>query len=297
MEGKCVIFKEFAGIDAYPLCIDEQDPEKFIAIVKGLALNFAAINLEDIAAPKCFEIEKRLSDELDIPIIHDDQHGTAIVSLAALLGAIKLTGKTKLKIAIAGAGAAGTAITKLFLNAKDAGLLDIEIIKVFDSQGLLAKDRTDLNKYKVELANLTNQLKSESFTDGIIGMNVFIGVSVANSVTEEHIKSMEKDPIVFALANPTPEIMPDIAKSSGASIVATGRSDFANQINNALAYPGVFKGLLASGVNKVTPKHKLAAAQAIYKYNLSSLTPEQILPSLLDKNIPELISTEFKKLI
>jgi malate dehydrogenase (oxaloacetate-decarboxylating) len=295
MEGKCVIFKEFAGIDAYPICLDEQDPEKFIAIVKSLALNFAAINLEDISAPRCFDIEKRLSDELDIPIIHDDQHGTAIVSLAALLGAIKITGKTKLKIAVTGAGAAGTAITKLLINASEEGLIDLAEIKVFDSQGLISLSRTDLNKYKIELAELTKQTKIETFSEGIQGMDVFIGVSVANSVTQEHIKSMNSQPIVFALANPTPEIMPDDAKAAGAMIIATGRSDFPNQINNALAYPGVFKGLLAARINKVTAKHKIAAAKAIYNYNLPNLSAEQILPSILDKNIPTLIADEIKK--
>jgi malate dehydrogenase (oxaloacetate-decarboxylating) len=292
MEGKCVIFKEFAGIDAYPLCIEEQDPEKFIAIVKSLAMNFAAINLEDISAPKCFDIEKRLSDELNIPIIHDDQHGTAIVCLAALLGAVRLTGKKQLKIAVSGAGAAGTAITKLLLNAKEEGLLDIAELKVFDSQGLISTGRNDINKYKVELAELTGQSKIESFEEGIKGMDIFIGVSVANSVTQEHVKSMNENPIVFALANPTPEIMPDLAKEAGAIIVATGRSDFPNQINNALAYPGVFKGLLAAKINKVTPAHKIAAAKAIYEYNLKDLNENQILPSILDKNIPSLIAKE-----
>jgi malate dehydrogenase (oxaloacetate-decarboxylating) len=296
MEGKCVIFKEFAGIDAYPLCIEEQDPEKFIAVVKSLAMNFAAINLEDISAPKCFDIEKRLSDELNIPIIHDDQHGTAIVCLAALLGAVRLTGKKQLKIVVSGAGAAGTAITKLLLNAKDEGLLDIAELKVFDSQGLISTGRNDINKYKIELAELTGQTKTESFEEGIKGMDVFIGVSVANSVTQEHVKSMNTDPIVFALANPTPEIMPDVAKEAGAFIVATGRSDFPNQINNALAYPGVFKGLLAAQINKVTPAHKIAAAKAIFEYNLKDLSENQILPSILDKNIPSLIAKEIVRI-
>lgn len=290
MEGKSAIFKEFAGIQSYPICIEEQDPEKFINIVKSIAMNFAAINLEDIAAPKCFDIEKRLSEELDIPVIHDDQHGTAIVTLAALLGAVKLTGKTGLNIALAGAGAAGTAIIKLLSAANNEGILNINQIKAFDSKGLVSLDRTDLNPYKLELAQLTKQENSQSFDEGIRGMDLFIGVSVANSLTESHIKSMASQPIVFAMANPTPEIMPDLAHNAGAYITATGRSDFPNQINNALAYPGVFKGLLAGGIKKVSFKHKLAAAKAIYEYNIENLAIDNLLPSILDKQVPVVVA-------
>lgn len=296
MEGKCVIFKEFAGLNAYPICLDQPDTELFIQTVKSLALNFAAINLEDIAAPQCFEIEKRLSEELDIPIIHDDQHGTAIVSLAALLGATKLTSKKDLTISISGAGAAGTAITKLLLAAQSENLLSIKEIRVFDSKGLISLDREDLNKYKLELAEITNQKKFTIFTEGIKNSDVFIGVSVAGALKPEHIKSMNSQPIIFALANPNPEIMPEEAKSAGASIVATGRSDFPNQINNALAYPGMFKGLLKAKINKVSNAHKLAAAKAIFEYNLATLDENNILPSILDKKIPNIIANEIVKL-
>jgi malate dehydrogenase (oxaloacetate-decarboxylating) len=290
MEGKSAIFREFADIQSYPICIEEQDSEKFIAIVKSIAMNFAAINLEDISAPRCFEIEKRLGDELDIPVIHDDQHGTAIVSVSALLGAIKLTGKRNIRIAISGVGAAGTAIAKLLIYAKDSKTIDIAELRMFDSKGLLSTARTDIKGYKAELVSLTKQTSTMSFDEGIVGMDVFIGVSIANSVTVEHIKSMNVSPIVFALANPTPEIMPDVAKSAGASVVATGRSDFPNQINNALAYPGVFKGLLEGNITKVGLKHKLAAAMAIFEYNLPNLTKENVLPSILDKNVPTIVS-------
>lgn len=294
MEGKSAIFREFAGIQSYPICVEEQDSEKFIAIVKSIAMNFAAINLEDIAAPKCFEIERRLSEELDIPVIHDDQHGTAIVTLAALLGAVKLTGKQNLRIALSGAGAAGTAVIKLLAAAKEAGILSIAEIRAFDSQGLVSSDRADLNVYKQELAALTQQTKTCTFEEGITDMDVFIGVSVANSVTAEHVKKMNTAPIVFALANPTPEIMPDIAKEAGASVVATGRSDFPNQINNALAYPGVFKGLLEGKIRKVSMAHKLAAAKAIFEYNEAALSVDMVLPSILDKKVPVVVAEAIK---
>lgn len=294
MEGKAAIFNELAGINSYPLCINEKDPEKFIQIIKSLALNFAAINLEDISAPTCFEIEKRLSEELDIPVIHDDQHGTAIVVLAALMGAQKLSNKNNLRIAIAGAGAAGTAITKLLLSAQEEKLLSIQEIKVFDTNGLISKDRNNLTSHKIEIAEITNQLKTCNFSDGIKNTDVFIGVSAPNSVTSEHIKSMNENPIVFALSNPIPEIMPDLAISSGAYIVGTGRSDFPNQINNALAYPGVFKGLLTNKIIKISDTHKLNAAKAIYEYNLPNLTNENLLPSILDKNVPKVIASKIK---
>lgn len=290
MEGKSAIFKELAGINSYPLCINEKDPEKFINIVKTIALNFAAINLEDISAPSCFEIENRLSEELDIPVIHDDQHGTAIVVLAALLGAVNLSKKDDLKIVISGAGAAGTAITKLLVATKERKILPIKEIKVFDSQGLISTDRQNINQSKIELAQITNQNKFNSFDEGIKNTDIFIGVSIPNSLSENHIKSMNQEPIIFALSNPVPEIMPDIATNSGALIVATGRSDFPNQINNALAYPGIFKGLLQNKIQKVTTEHKITAALAIYNYNLINLNKNNLLPSILDKKIPEIIA-------
>lgn len=297
MEGKCVIFKEFAGLNAFPICLDTQDTEEIIRIVKALSVNFAAINLEDISAPRCFEIEKRLSDELPIPIIHDDQHGTAIVTLAALMGAVKVK-KDEIaassstprndgfRIVIAGAGAAGNAITRLI----KASELPVSDIKLFDSKGLVSTDRTDLDKYKMEMAQLTGQTKTMTIQEGLVGADIFVGVSAPNSLTEDMIRSMNKDPIVFAMANPTPEIMPDLAKAAGAMIVATGRSDFSNQINNALAYPGVFKGLLAAKITKATIEIKLATAKAIYEYNLPSLTADNLLPSILDKKVPEMIA-------
>jgi malate dehydrogenase (oxaloacetate-decarboxylating) len=286
MEGKCVIFKEFAGLNAFPICLDTQDTEEIIKIVKAVSVNFAAINLEDISAPRCFEIEKRLNDELPIPIIHDDQHGTAIVTLAALMGAVKLTNRKKLRIVIVGAGAAGNAITKLIL----ASTLPIDDIKLFDSKGLVSTDRQDIDKYKMEMATLTKQTKTMSITEGLVGADVFIGVSAPNSLTPEMIKSMNEKPIVFAMANPVPEIMPDLAKESGAYIVATGRSDFSNQINNALAYPGVFKGMLEGKLTRATIDVKLTTAKAIFEYNLPSLTTETLLPSILDRSVPEMIA-------
>lgn len=297
MEGKSAIFKEFAGINSYPICINEKDPKKFIEIVKSIALNFAAINLEDISAPNCFEIEKTLSEELDIPVVHDDQHGTAIVALAALLGAIEITKKNNLKIIISGAGAAGTAITKILVNAKSKNLLPISEIRVFDSKGLISKDRENLSSNKVEIAELTNQSIFQSFETGIKDTDVFIGVSVPNSLTTEHIKSMNSSPIIFALSNPVPEIMPDLAKEAGATIVATGRSDFPNQINNALAYPGLFKGLLENKIKKVTDEHKLNVAQIIFNYHKDNLSLTNLLPSILDKNIPNKIAESLKSIL
>lgn len=294
MEGKAAIFNELAGINSYPLCIEEKETEKFIQIVKSIALNFSAINLEDISAPSCFEIEKRLSEELPIPVIHDDQHGTAIVVLSALLGAVELTPKSSLKIGILGAGAAGTAITKILLNARDEKLLSIEEIKVFDSKGLISGSRNDLNKYKLELANLTLQKTAQSFEEGIKNFDVLIGVSSPDSIYETHILNMNKNPFIFALSNPVPEIMPDTAYKAGAKIVATGRSDFPNQINNALAYPGVFKGLLENKITKVTDLHKLNASQAIFNYHKSNLSLDNLLPSILDKEIPRIISKSLK---
>jgi malate dehydrogenase (oxaloacetate-decarboxylating) len=286
MEGKCVIFSEFAGLNAFPICLDTQDTEEIIRIVKALSVNFVAINLEDIAAPKCFEIEQRLSDELDIPVVHDDQHGTAIVTLAALKGAIKLTNKTNVRIVVVGAGAAGNAITRLLL----ASDLDISDIKLVDSKGVVSKDRHDMDKYKIEMSELTKQEKTMSLIDSVKEADVFIGVSAAELLTQEMVKSMAPDPIVFAMANPTPEIMPNIATEAGAKIVATGRSDFDNQINNALAYPGVFRGLLESKKKKASIDVKLAAAQAIYEYNLPKLSESNLLPSILDKQVPEVIA-------
>jgi len=295
MEGKCVIFKEFAGLNAFPLCLNELDTEQLIKIIKSVSVNFAAINLEDIAAPKCFVIEKRLNDELDIPVVHDDQHGTAIVTLAALRGAIKLLNKTNVRVVISGAGAAGNAITKLLLAAKEE--LGISEIGIYDSKGLLAKDRVDMDEYKMELVSLTSQITTKSIVEGIKKSDVFIGVSVAGALTAEMVKTMNPEPIIFAMANPAPEILPDVAMAAGAKIVATGRSDYNNQINNALAYPGVFKGLLSAKVNKMSTEIKLTASRAIYEYNLPNLSATNLLPSILDKKVPEIIEKAIVSLL
>jgi malate dehydrogenase (oxaloacetate-decarboxylating) len=294
MEGKAVIFKEFADVNAFPICIAEKDPEKLIAIIKAISVNFAAINLEDISAPRCFEVEKRLQDELDIPVMHDDQHGTAIVSFAALKGALELTQKKNVRIVIAGAGAAGTAITKLleYANAKEDFIADLKLV---DSVGVIASDRDDLNVYKQELAALTKQVHTMTLEAALTGADVFIGVSVKGLLNKNLIAKMNKAPIIFALANPTPEILPEEAYQAGAAIVATGRSDYPNQINNALAYPGVFKGLLDNKVKKVTMEMKYQTAIAIYDYNHIKLTGKNLLPSILDKQVPQMISKVIKE--
>lgn len=292
MEGKCVIFKEFAGVEGFPVCIDEQDTEELIKTIKRISINFAAINLEDIAAPRCFEVEARLQEELDMPVMHDDQHGTAIVVLAALKGALELTRKSAVSIVISGAGAAGNAITKLILDEARDGGVSIGSLKVVDSKGVVSNDRPDLDRYKKELAALTAQTKTASMADALKNADVFIGVSAPGILTQEMIRSMNKGPIIFALANPVPEIMPDEAAGAGALVVATGRSDFPNQINNALAYPGIFKGLLASGITRVTSENKRAAAQTIFEYNRPSLALDKLLPSVLDKEVPTIIAAK-----
>ena len=281
MEGKAVIFKEFAGVDAFPICINEKDPDKLVEIIKAISVNFVAINLEDIAAPNCFYVEKRLQDELDIPVMHDDQHGTAIVVLAALKGAVKLVHKNNIKVVIAGAGAAGNAITKLLTYAREIEKNFIGDIKVVDSKGVVASDRKDLDQYKKELALITKQKNTMSLKDAMKDSDVFIGVSVKGLISKEMIRSMSGNPIIFAMANPIPEIIPDDAFDAGAFIVSTGRSDYPNQINNALAYPGVFKGLLAKKIKRVTIEMKYKVALAIYKYNLPKLTKTSVLPGII----------------
>ena len=280
MEGKSVLFKELAGVDAFPLCLATQDTEKIIETVKALAPNFAAINLEDISAPRCFEIEQRLIKELDIPVFHDDQHGTAIVVLAGLINSLKLVKKDekKIKVVISGAGAAGLAIAKLLFT------FGIKNILVLDSQGILNINRKDLNVYKQEVASYNKQNISGSLKDALLNSDVFVGVSQAKIVTKEMIMSMAKDAIVFAMANPIPEIMPELAKSAGSKIVGTGRSDFANQINNALVFPGLFRGLLDHKKKIVTDKMKINVAKAIAK-SAGKISPEKIIPNLLDKKV------------
>ena len=289
MEGKALLLKHFANVDSVPIVLDIHEPDEIIKTVKAIAPSFGAINLEDIAAPKCFEIEERLKEELDIPVFHDDQHGTAIVVLAGLINAAKLTNRklTDCKITVVGAGAAGTAIIKL-LN-----LYGIKNILAVDSRGIINKNRTDLNTEKTILLDYINSSQSGSLQDALSGSDIFIGVSRAGLLTSELVKTMVKDPIIFALANPTPEIMPDEAKSAGAAIIATGRSDFANQINNSLAFPGIFRGALDNGVKKITDQHKLAAAEAIAEL-VENPSASEIIPSPFDKRVVKTVANVIK---
>jgi len=289
MEGKALLLKHFANVDSVPIVLDIHEPDEIIKTVKAIAPSFGAINLEDIAAPKCFEIEERLKEELDIPVFHDDQHGTAIVVLAGLINAAKLTNRklTDCKITVVGAGAAGTAIIKL-LN-----LYGIKNILAVDSRGIINKNRTDLNTEKTILLDYINSSQSGSLQDALSGSDIFIGVSRAGLLTSELVKTMAKDPIIFALANPTPEIMPDEAKSAGAAIIATGRSDFANQINNSLAFPGIFRGALDNGVKKITDQHKLAAAEAIAEL-VENPSASEIIRSPFDKRVVKTVANVIK---
>lgn len=289
MEGKALLLKHFANVDSVPIVLDIHEPDEIIKTVKAIAPSFGAINLEDIAAPKCFEIEERLKEELDIPVFHDDQHGTAIVVLAGLINAAKLTNRklTECKITVVGAGAAGTAIIKL-LN-----LYGIKNILAVDSRGIINKNRNDLNTEKTILLDYINSSQSGSLQDALSGSDIFIGVSRAGLLTSELVKTMAKDPIIFALANPTPEIMPDEAKSAGAAIMATGRSDFANQINNSLAFPGIFRGALDNGVKKITDQHKLAAAEAIAAL-VENPSESEIIPSPFDKRVVKTVANVIK---
>jgi malate dehydrogenase (oxaloacetate-decarboxylating) len=286
MEGKALIFREMAGIDAWPLVLDTHDTEEIIKIAKAVAPNFGGINLEDIAAPQCFEIEKRLVEELDIPVMHDDQHGTAIVVLAGLMNAAKVVKKRLegLRVVISGAGAAGTAIAKLLASA------GVEDIILLDRGGAVGAHRTDLNNHKQELASLTNPRRvAGGLAEALTGADAFIGVSGKGLLTADHIKQMAPRAIVFALANPIPEIMPAEAHKAGAAVVATGRSDFPNQINNALVYPGIFRGALDKGISRITQETKLAAARALAGL-ISKPTADKIIPDLLDKRVVKAIA-------
>lgn len=285
MEGKCVLFKEFAWVDAFPIIIGTQDVEEFITTVKNIADGFGGINLEDISAPRCFEIEERLKAELDIPVMHDDQHGTAIVVLAGLINALKVTGKKKedIKVVLNGAGAAGVAICKLL------HLYWVEHFIACDSKWIISRDREhlDISKYKLlEFSNLEN--RSGTLADAIVWADVFIGVSVAGALTLEMAKTMAPDAIVFAMANPTPEIMPEIAKEAGIRIIGTGRSDYPNQVNNVLAFPGLFKWVLKYGKKQITDTMKIAAAEALASY-VTNPDDEHILPDALDKWVAEVV--------
>jgi len=295
MEGKALIFKQFADIDAFPICLSTQDPEEIISTVKNIAPVFGGINLEDIAAPKCFYVEEKLQN-LGIPVMHDDQHGTAIVVSAALMNAAKVVGKnlSELTVAISGSGAAGTAIAKMLLCDGFNKCTAVTDVIVCDSKGILHKDRTDLNDYKQQLVKITNrQNRKGTLSDAMKGTNVFIGVSKGNIVTKEMIRSMSAEPIVFAMANPTPEISPIDAIDAGVAIVGTGRSDLPNQINNSLAFPGVFRGALDAKAARITSQMKLAAAHALAR--CVNPTKDKILPNIFDKGIVENIAEAVKK--
>jgi len=292
MEGKAVLFKEFGGVNAVPICLDTQDTEEIIKTVTYLAPGFGGINLEDISAPRCFEIEERLKEILDIPVFHDDQHGTAIVVLAGIINSLKIVGKQKenCKVVVNGAGSAGVAITKLLLTYGFTNIL------MCDTKGIISKSRTDLNWMKQKMAETTNpNNESGLLADALKDADIFVGVSAPGVVTGEMVSSMNKDAIIFALSNPVPEIMPDVAKKAGARIVGTGRSDFPNQINNVVAFPGIFKGALEGRAPQITEDMKLAAANA-----LASLVPDDklnednIMPEAFDPQVADAVAEAVK---
>ncbi len=287
MEGKAVLFKEFANVDAFPICLASQDTDEIVRTVRLLAPVFGGINLEDIAAPRCFEVEEKLQD-LGIPVFHDDQHGTAIVVLAALLNALRVTAKdlSQCTVVFSGSGASAIACAKLIRSFGELGVLPrVGDVLLCDSKGIVHRQRTDLNPYKQELAQWTNrENRTGSLADALRGADVFIGLSQAGLVSQEMVRSMNRNPIIFAMANPVPEIMPDEARAAGAVVVGTGRSDFPNQINNVLAFPGVFRGALDVGATVINESMKVAAAQALAATVLEP-TPERILPDPLDKAV------------
>ncbi|MFQ5667044.1 MAG: NADP-dependent malic enzyme [Candidatus Binatia bacterium] len=293
MEGKAVLFKEFANVDAFPICLATQEPDEIVNVVRAIAPVFGGINLEDISAPRCFDIEARLQD-IGIPVFHDDQHGTAIVVLAALLNALKVTRKNlaECTVVFSGSGAAAIACAHLIRNCGTTGLLPrVDDIIMCDSKGIVHKGRTDLNPHKRALAELTNRTgRQGGLSDALRGADVFIGLSRPNLVTPAMVRTMNTHPIIFAMANPVPEIMPDAARSAGAVVVGTGRSDFPNQINNVLAFPGVFRGALDAGATLINDDMKVTAAQALAAAVIEP-TPERILPDPLDKTIASRIGT------
>lgn len=291
MEGKAVLFKRFAGIDGFPIVLGTQNTEEIIAAIKAIAPTFGGINLEDISAPRCFEIEKRLMKELSIPVMHDDQHGTAVVVLAGLINALKIVKKKKelVRVVINGAGAAGIAITKLIY------LYGFKNIIICDSVGVISDERSDLNPIKKEISKITNKNNiSGKLTDALKDADIFIGVSKGNLLTASDIKTMSEKAIIFAMANPTPEIMPDEALKAGAAVVASGRSDFPNQVNNVLAYPGIFKGAIEARLNNITEEMKIAAAEALANV-VKKPASDKIIPDPFDKNIVPAVSNAIKK--
>ncbi len=295
MEGKAVLFKKFAGIDAYPIVLNTQDTEEIIKTIKNISVGFGGINLEDISAPRCFIIEERLKNELDIPVMHDDQHGTAIVVLAALINALKVTKKdiTKIKLIINGAGSAAIAIFNLLIQY---GVLGKNIIMV-DSIGIISKKRKDLNPYKQKVANGSNgENRIGGLANALVGADVFIGVSVADSLKPEWVEKMANDPIVFAMANPNPEISMENAKKTKIKVFGTGRSDYPNQINNVLAFPGIFRGALDAKAKQITDKMKMSAAIAIAGLvSKKDLSPTYIIPSAFDKRVVKAVANSVKK--
>ena len=295
MEGKAVLFKEFGGVNAVPICLDTQDTEEIIKAVTWLAPGFGGINLEDISAPRCFEIESRLKELLDIPVFHDDQHGTAIVVLAGIINAMKVTGKKKedVQVVVNGAGSAGVAITKLLLT------YGFPHVTMCDKEGIIGEHSENLNWMQKEMAKVTNlEKKTGTLADALKGADIFVGVSAPGIVTKEMVSSMNSDSILFAMANPVPEIMPDLAKEAGAKVVGTGRSDFPNQVNNVVAFPGIFRGALEGRATQITEEMKLAAAHAI-----AGLVPEEelsednILPEAFDPRVADAVSQAVKELI
>lgn len=295
MEGKAVLFKEFGGVNAVPICLDTQDTEEIIKAVTWLAPTFGGINLEDISAPRCFEIEERLKASLNIPVFHDDQHGTAIVVLSGIINALKIIKKKKedCRIVVNGSGAAGIAITKLLLR------YGFKHAILCDSKGIVSKNSPKLNKVKLEMLEVTNlENKEGTLADAVVGADIFIGVSAPGVLTQDMVKTMNKDAIIFAMANPVPEIMPDEAKAAGARIVGTGRSDFPNQINNVVAFPGIFKGALEGRASQITEEMKLAAAEAIASLvDEKDLNEDNIMPQPFDPRVAETVAAAVKALI
>lgn len=287
MEGKSILFKEFGDVDAFPICLDTKDPDEIVETVVRMAPTFGGINLEDISAPRCFEIEKKLKERLDIPVFHDDQHGTAVVVLAAIINGLKITGKKKeeCRVVLNGAGAAGIAIAKLLLN------YGFENVTLCDRKGMINKANAN-NPVKKEMAELTNKEQKEgNLAAALVGADIFIGVSAPNSVTAEMVQSMNADPMIFAMANPTPEIMPDVAKEAGAKIIGTGRSDFPNQINNVLVFPGLFRGALDVRAKAITEEMKMAAAKALAALITDDeLNPEYIIPGAFDERVAKAVA-------
>ncbi len=288
MEGKCVLFKEFGDVNAFPIVLDTQDPDEIVSTIVNIAPAFGGINLEDISSPRCFDIERRLKEKLKIPVFHDDQHGTAVVVLSGIINALRITGKKKehCRIVMSGSGAAGIAVSKFLLE------YGFRHIILCDSKGIVSRDNPNLTPVKEEMCRITNlENKHGSLADALVGADIFIGVSAPGIVTQDMIRSMNKDPIIFAMSNPTPEIMPDLAKEAGARIVATGRSDFPNQVNNVIAFPGIFKGALDGRAEQITEEMKMAASLAIANLiDDEELSEDYIMPEPFDPRVKDAVA-------